>query len=121
MLYKSNQKKDGSYPICLRVAKQDKVKYISLGMSANLNQWNEDGQRFKKDKRINPEHEKRNALLNIYEERIDEVLRNFAECRINWTLNQFEEKFVGLARHGKVCDYIRNSWTYSNQRTTSVH
>lgn len=107
MLYKSNQKKDGSYPICLRVAKQDKVKYICLGMSANLNQWNEDGQRFKKDKRINPEHEKHNALLNIFEERIDEVLRNFAECRINWTLNQFEEKFVGLARQGKVCDYIR--------------
>lgn len=107
MLYKSNQKKDGSYPICLRIAKQNKVKYISLGMFANLNQWNEDGQRFKKDKRINPQHEKHNALLNIYEERIDEVLRNFAECRINWTLNQFEEKFVGLARHGKVCDYIR--------------
>lgn len=31
MLYKSNQRKDGSCPICLRVAKQDKVKYISLG------------------------------------------------------------------------------------------
>lgn len=107
MLYKSNQKKDGSYPVCLRIAKQNKVKYISLGMSANLNQWNEDGQRFKKDKRINSEYEKHNALLNIYEERIDEVLRNFAECRINWTLNQFEEKFAGLARHGKVCDYIR--------------
>ena len=34
MLYKSNQKRDGSYPVCLRVSKDGKRKYISLGLSA---------------------------------------------------------------------------------------
>ena len=107
MLYSSNKRKDGSYPVCLRVAKRNKIKYINLGMSAMDYQWNDEGQRFKKDKRINPDHEKLNSLLNIYDERVGGILREFAECRIDWTLNQFEEKFVGQARRGKVCDYVR--------------
>ena len=98
LLYSSNKRKDGSYPVCLRVAKGNKVKYINLGLSAMLHQWNVESQRFKKDKRINPEHEKQNSLLNVYDERVSNILREFAECRIDWTLNQFEEKFVGQAR-----------------------
>lgn len=107
LLYSSNKRKDGSYPVCLRVAKGNKVKYINLGLSAMQHQWNIESQRFKKDKRINPEHEKQNSLLNVYDERVSNILREFAECRIDWTLNQFEEKFVGQARKGKLCDYVR--------------
>ena len=49
MLYKSNQKRDGSYPVCLRISKDGKRKYISLGLSAQGVQWNDDADRFKKD------------------------------------------------------------------------
>lgn len=105
LLYRSNQRKDGSYPVYLRIAKQNKTKYINLGLSTTVEQWNEETTRFKKDKRINPNHEKYNALLNHYEERKNNLLRKFAENRINWTLNQFEEEFLGVSKKGKIYDY----------------
>ena len=53
MLYKSNQRKDGSFPVCLRVTKNGKRKYIDLGLAANDKEWNEELARYKKDKRLN--------------------------------------------------------------------
>lgn len=106
LIYKSNQKKDGSFPVCLRITKDGKRKYIDLGLTAKEDQWNEETARFKKDKRVNPNHEKYNTLLNHYEERKDVILRKFAENRIDWTLNQFEEEFLGVSKRGKVYDYI---------------
>lgn len=105
LIYKSNQRKDGSYPVCLRVAKKDKTKYIDLGLTAKEEHWNEELARYKKDKRFNPNHEKYNALLTHYEERKDNVLRKFTENRVNWTLNQFEEQFLGASKQGKIYDY----------------
>ena len=64
MLYKSNQKRDGSYPVCLRISKDGKRKYISLGLSAQGVQWNDDADRFKKDKRVCPNYERDNLFLN---------------------------------------------------------
>ena len=64
MLYKSNQKRDGSYPVCLRISKDGKRKYISLGLSAQGAQWNDDADRFKKDKRVCPNYERDNLFLN---------------------------------------------------------
>ncbi len=42
VLYKSNKRKDGSYPVCLRVSKKGKLKYIDLKLSSLEGQWNED-------------------------------------------------------------------------------
>mgnify|MGYP002247108138 CR=1 FL=1 len=47
-LFKSNIRKDGSCPVCLRVAKEDKTKYIDLQLSATKGQWDEQASRFKK-------------------------------------------------------------------------
>lgn len=105
IIYKSNRRKDGSYPVCLRVAKQDKTKYMDLGIVAREEQWNGEASRYKKDKRLNPNHENLNALLNHYEERKDAIVRTFAENRVNWTLNQFEEQFLGASKKGKIYDY----------------
>ena len=65
VLFKSNIRRDGSCPVCLRVAKEDKTKYIDLQLSATKGQWDELASRFKKDKRVNPNYENYNALLNI--------------------------------------------------------
>lgn len=48
MLYKSNQKRDGSYPVCLRISKDGKRKYISLGLSSARGAWNDDADRLRK-------------------------------------------------------------------------
>ena len=106
LLYKSNIKRDGLYPICLRITKNRKLKYISLDIYAREDQWNDEVARFKKDMRVNPNHEKYNALLNHYEERKDKMVRQFIENRVDWTLNQFEEQFLGVSKRGKVHDYF---------------
>lgn len=99
-------RRDGSCPVCLRVAKGNKTKYIDLQLSAMEGQWNEEASRFKNDKRVNPNHENYNALLNHYEVRKDAILRKFMEERVDWTLNQFEEEFLGMSKQGKVYDYF---------------
>ena len=106
VLFKSNIRRDGSCPVCLRVAREDKTKYIDLQLSATKGQWDEQASRFKKDKRVNPNYENYNALLNRYEVRKDEILQKFMEERVNWTLNQFEEEFLGMSKQGKVYDYF---------------
>lgn len=45
VLFKSNIRRDGSCPVCLRVAKEDKTKYIDLQLSAtkgNGTNWHPD-------------------------------------------------------------------------------
>ena len=96
--YRSNQKKDGSYPIYLRVTKDGKRIYIDLGVTTQLNQWDKSSGRFKRDKRLNPNYIKDNNLLNHYEERISSILRKFAEERVDWTLNLFKEQFLGMSK-----------------------
>lgn len=115
MLYKSNQRKDGSCPVCLRVTKNGKRKYIDLGLAANDKEWNEELARYKKDKRLNPNYENYNALLTHYEERKDKLLRKFAENRVNWTLNQFEEQFLGASKRGKIYDYWLKQIEHQNE------
>lgn len=104
MLYKSNQRRDGSYPVCLRVSKDGKRKYISLGLSAKGEQWNEDADRFKKDKRVCPCHERDNMFLTSCEERAGKLLMEFTEKRINWSLIQFEEDFCCKNKRNKIFD-----------------
>lgn len=106
VLYKSNKRKDGSYPVCLRVTKKGKLKYIDLNLSAFDGQWNEETCRFKNDKRVNPNYELYNGLLSHYEDRKNTILRKFLEERVDWTLNQFESEFLGMSRQGKVYDYF---------------
>ena len=106
VLYKSNKRKDGSYPVCLRVSKKGKLKYIDLKLSSLEGQWNEDTCRFKNDKRVNPNYELYNGLLSHYEDRKNTILRKFLEERVDWTLNQFESEFLGMSRQGKVYDYF---------------
>lgn len=118
VLNKSNVRKDGSCPVCLRITQNGKLKYIDLGLSATLEQWNSDTDRFKKDKRVVPNYENYNALLNHYEQRKDAILNKFAQERLEWTISRFEEEFLGASRRGKVYDF----WVkLINDLTTTGH
>ena len=83
-------------------------------------QWDEQASRFKKDKRVNPNYENYNALLNRYEVRKDEILRKFMEERVHWTLNQFEKEFLGMSKQGKVYDYFMRQVEKANQYAGGV-
>lgn len=58
-----------------------------------------------KDRRLVSNYENYNALLNHYEERKDGILRKFAQERMEWTMERFEEEFVGASKRGKVYDF----------------
>lgn len=83
VLNKSNVRRDGSCPVCLRITQNRKIKYIDLGLSATVEQWNPETERFKKDKRLVSNYENYNALLNHYEERKDAILSKFPMNRWN--------------------------------------
>lgn len=94
--------KDGTNPICLRIAKNGQKKFIGLNMSATPAQWDETFCRYKKDKRINPLHDKNNAYLNEQETKAEKTIKDFEENKIDWTLNQFEDAFLNRSKQGKV-------------------
>ena len=62
--------------------------------------------RYKSDKRLTSSCKEYNALLSRYEARVSDVERKFDEDCIDWTLNQFEERFKGYAKRGKVLEYL---------------
>ncbi len=105
VLNKSNVRRDGSCPVCLRITQNRKIKYIDLGLSATVEQWNPETERFKKDKRLVSNYENYNALLNHYEERKDAILSKFAHEQVEWSINRFEEEFISASKHGKVYDF----------------
>ena len=43
------------------------------------------------------------------------MLRKFAENRVNWTLNQFEEQFLGASKWGKIYDYWLKQIEHQNE------
>ena len=108
ILFAGSERKDGSYPISIRITKDRKSKLIRTGLSATKAQWNEKEERFISDKKIVPKFKVWNARLSEIETQINEVFRSFEIDRIDWTLNQFEDAFVGKTSKGKVKDYFNN-------------
>ena len=106
--YKSTILKNGSHPIVLRITKDRVRKYISLNLSVTLDQWNDEFAQFKKDKRINPDHEKNNAFINSQLLKAKDVIDDFDRNKIDWTLNQFEEAFLHRSKKGKVKPFFEN-------------
>ncbi|MFZ4457318.1 MAG: site-specific integrase [Bacteroidales bacterium] len=108
ILYKSTVLKNGDHPIVLRVTKNRQRKFISLNLSANVNQWNEEYSQLKKDKRINPDYEKNNTFINTQLLKAKDVIDEFDRNKIDWTLNQFEEAFLNRSKKGKVKPFFEN-------------
>lgn len=111
ILFAGSERKDGSYPISIRITKDRKSKLIRTGLSATKAQWNEKEERFISDKKIVPKFKVWNARLSEIEIQINEVFRSFEIDRIDWTLNQFEDSFLNKASKGKVKDYFNNTIT----------
>lgn len=111
-LYKtsSNQWKDGSYPVCLVVYKARKRKYISLGIGAMPYQWNNELECYVVDKRIkdlHPDREEYNNWLIEVKSRCKEIIDDFSRERIDWTLNQFEQRYLDKSKHSSVESYFQ--------------
>ena len=77
LLHASNRRKDGTYPVSLRIIKNMKSKYISLGLYARKEEWDSECERFKCDKRVCPNYKEYNARILQLLARAQTVERDF--------------------------------------------
>ncbi|WP_455667153.1 site-specific integrase [Phocaeicola sp.] len=106
LLHSANKRKDGSYPVSLRIIKNMKPKYISLGLYAKKEEWDEKGERFRNDKRVCPKYKEYNARIVQLLARAQAVELDFERDRIDWTLNQYADAFLYKSKQGKFLDFV---------------
>ena len=109
VLYKSNKLSDGKYPIYLRITKERKLKYFTLDLTANENQWDKKFGLYIKDKRLNPNYEHDNDFITEQVLKAKKIIEDFERKDISWTLNQFEDAFLNYSKQGKVKSYFEKS------------
>lgn len=103
---------NGEFSVFLRITKDRKVKYISLGISALPEQWDEQFGRYNEKKKkgvlVHPNFIENNAFLNVQEIKAKDLINDFERNKIDWTLNQFEDAFLNRSKQGKVKPFIQN-------------
>ena len=110
--FTSKSLKDGTNPVMLRLTKDRKRKYFSTGYSCFPEQWQEDseiGGRFKAGFSNYRNHNK--ALTKLYW-RAEEMLSELQAQGNDWTLRDFQEKFVGI----KAIDFF----TFLNEKISQL-
>lgn len=85
--------KDGLYPVILRITKNRKSKLISLGLECLKKDWDEVNAQFK---RTHFNQIQRNILISKHFYRALKILDDFSIEEVDFTLDQFEEKFRGI-------------------------
>lgn len=91
MQNKSNN--EGLYPIALRITKDRKKKEIGLGFRCYIDEF--ENERFTKK---HPLHKKRNLILSELVLKALSIIDNFEANKINFTLTEFENKFIGKTK-----------------------
>ncbi|MEI6140116.1 MAG: site-specific integrase [Mariniphaga sp.] len=117
--YEGHEVKDGAYPVILYVKKDNRRKSITLPLITALNgQWNNKYQRFELDKKLrdpnndkkkivlHPERVLNNIALDMYAKRCDEIIEDFYEKKIDWTLNQFVQAFLNKSEKKGIEQYF---------------
>ncbi len=92
--------KDGLYPVMLVLTKNRKRAFVSLGIAATIDSWDETQQQFiileGRSKAVKEETEQRkkdNALIEKFNQRAIAVTSKFDDKKIDWTFNQFKDAF----------------------------
>ena len=113
--------KDGSSPITLVIRKEGQRKKLYLGISASIvevkkkdgtkevkSQWNDKYQRYEVDgrKELHPDREALNKWLDELSGRCDDIIKNFEKNKTDWTLSQFEQKYLNKAKKTGVETYF---------------
>ena len=106
VLHTANKRKDGTYPVSLRIIKNMRSKYCSSGLYAKKEEWDEQAERFISNKKVCPMNKEYNARLMELAGRAKMIELNFDRDSIDWTLNQFEDAFLHKSKQGKFLDYV---------------
>jgi integrase/recombinase XerD len=84
--------KEGLYPIVFKITKERRTKLITLGIDCFKKDWDEKLSQFKKSY---PNYMQRNRVLLGLKQKALTIIDGFNLEEIDFTLNQFEEKFRG--------------------------
>lgn len=114
VIRKDKPNKDGKFAIRLRITKNRIRKYISLNIFADSNYWSDENEVFviikslkaEKQKEQNEERKNYNKLLERYKVRALDIISEFEREKIDWTLNQFEDRFINRSKQGKVSPFF---------------
>ena len=90
LLFTSKTLKNGEHPIMLRVTKNRKTKYLSLGQSSHIDLWNMDKQ---KPMRKHPNFRKLESLIIEKEKQARDLEMALETQKNNFSLEEFEIKF----------------------------
>lgn len=93
IILRNKATKEGMFPIVMRIVKNRKSKLISLGLECLKKDWDEENNQFKK---THPNQLQRNRLLLKHKDRALKIIDEFLMDEIDFTLDQFEEKFRGI-------------------------
>ena len=102
IIKRTKRLRDNSFPIALRITKDRRKKIISLGFSCQDNEWNERKSEFKKN---HENYIQRNALLDKFKSNASSIIDDYKNEGVDFTLNQFEERFRGDYKRKSVSVY----------------
>ena len=91
-LFVGKQYKDGQHPVMLRITKDRKNKYISLGLRCKENEWDKGRELFKKN---HENYRRRNLIIANHKKRAHSIIDGFYSESKDFTLRQFEREFKG--------------------------
>lgn len=104
------------------VRKDKQRKMLSINLFAEEHQWDANAERYCVDGRVKGLHPERllnNAYLNKISIEANEIISDFEINRIDWSLNQFEERFLNTSNKGKVEPYF-NAFIESLRETNRI-
>ena len=92
ILLRKKPSSGGLYPVVLRITKDRKTKLISLGLECVEKDWDKSNTQFKKS---HSNYIQRNRVLSKYQDKAFKIIDEYNLDQIDFTLNQFEQKFRG--------------------------
>jgi len=92
ILLRNKPNQEGLYPVVLKIIKERKVKVITLGISCLKKDWDKGNSNFKKSQK---NYIQRNRALLKKKEEALKIIDDFFLEGLDFTLNQFENKFRG--------------------------
>jgi len=109
-IFTSEKLKKG-YPIKMVIRKDTRRKVFSLNLFAELHQWDDKSERFNLDGRtkgLHPERIQNNAFLNRISTQAYDIIDDFEKNHVDWSVNQFQDRFVNLSKKGKIEPYFES-------------
>jgi len=106
---------NNEYAVLLEISKSGKRGYISLKISGNRDDWDEEQERFiikkglrtDEGKKDNEKNKLKNDFIEKLNIRIKDILSQFEKNNTDWTINQFKTEFIGKQNHSNAYNYFK--------------